>query len=219
MLFRFKYGESKVLKDTDVCVQALDNYDYLRNALAYIPRNAFDNGAASISDYKWTGFRACFKKTQESFGAKKVSDMTVRERKRVFHTEEDLSSTGWIVNANDELEPGSFCDIDYLEWAFRRDEAFFLRLVGGVNVAEMTEKLVLAPRTMKTDEEFFREVNVISQKWFTCALRDLSRTQKVRLLPYVYRTMKTTVMQMARAFGMEREEIRRLLNMPHPELS
>lgn len=219
MHFRFRYGEAKVLKDTDVCVQALDNYDYLRNALAYIPRNALDNGASCIADYKWTGFRAFFRKTKPFDRFKQVSQMSVRERKRVFHTEEDLSATCWVVNDKDELEPQSFCDTEYLEWAFHKDEAFFLRLVGGVNVSEMTEKLVMSPRQKRTDADFFKEVNDISVTWFSAPVRDLSKTQKARLLPYVYRMMRTTVMQMARTFGLDREEISRLLNSPISEVS
>ena len=213
MHFRRKYGEVKALKGTNVNVQILDNDWYLRNALAYIPRNAFDNGAELIAEYKWTGFRAFFRRESPAGILRKVADMSEKEWRQIFHTGDDLSNTKWLVNANDELEPISFCDTSYLEQAFNEDEAFFYRLVGGVNISEMTQKLVVAPRTMRTDNEFLREVDSVSERWYKTNVRNLAFDQKARLLQYIFRTIKTSVSQMARALGMERDEIRKLMNI------
>lgn len=215
MHFRRKYGEVKALKGTNVNVQILDNDWYLRNALAYIPRNAFDNGAELIAEYKWTGFRAFFRKKSPAGILRKVADMSEKEWRQIFHTGDDLSNTTWLVNANDELEPISFCDTAYLEQAFNRDEAFFYRLVGGVNIPEMTQKLVVAPRTMRTDSEFLKELDSVSERWYKTNVRNLTFDQKARLLQYIFRTIKTSVPQMARALGMERDEIRKLMNLDH----
>ena len=79
-------------------------------------------------------------------------------------------------------------------------------------MAEMTQKLVVSPRQMKTDAEFLKEVEAISLRWFMTGVRDLPSSRKARLIPYVYHTMKTTVPQLARIFGLSRNEITRLLN-------
>jgi len=213
MYFRRKYGEIKSLKKADIDVQILDTEWYLRNTLAYIPRNALDNGAKNIADYKWTGFRAFFRKSQDHANLKKVADMSFREWRAVFHTGDNLSDTSWLLNKDYELEPFSFCDTAYLEKAFGEDESFFYKCVGTVNVSEMTQKLVISPRTMKTDAEFMKELENISDKWFNTNVGNLADSQKARLLPYVFRASKTSVAQLARAFGMEREKIRRLLNI------
>lgn len=213
MHFRRKYGEIKALKGTNVNVQILDNDWYLRNALAYIPRNAFDNGAEIIADYKWTGFRAYFKKEKPAGILRRVADMSEKEWRQIFHTGDDLSNTTWLVNANDELEPISFCDKEYLEQAFNGDEAFFYKSVGMVNVPEMTQKLVVSPRKMKTDAEFMKDLESVSDRWFHSSARCLSSDQQARLLPYIFRTNKTSVAQMSRALGMEKDAIRKLLNL------
>lgn len=213
MFFRRKYGETKALKETDIDVQFLDTEWYLRNALAYIPRNALDNGAKNIADYKWTGFRAFFRKKHNHENMKKVADMSFREWRAVFHTGDNLSGTPWLLNKDCEIEPFSFCDINYLEQAFGGDESFFYKCVGTVNVPEMTQKLVVSPRTMKTDADFMKELELISSKWFNSNVGNLAESQKVRMLPYVFRSSKTSIAQLARAFGMEREKIRRLLNV------
>ena len=212
-LFSRKYGSSKVLHHTDVDVQLLDNDWYLRNALAYIPRNAYDNGAKNLMDYKWTGFRAFFRSGSSVGKGRAVSDMTRRECREVLHPGDNLGDVPWRVNSEGELEPDSFCDIAYLEQAFNNDETFFHKSVGGVNLAEMTQKLVVSPRQMKTDAEFRKEVDAISLRWFMTGLSDLPASKKARLIPYVYHTMKTTIPQLARTFGLSKDDITRLLNV------
>ena len=212
-LFQKKCSESKVLRHTDVCVLLLDTDWYLRNALAYIIRNAFDNGAINLTDYKWTGFRACFRDKSQPIEGIPVSKMTTREWRNHFHTGDSLASVPWVLNSQYELEPASACEIDYLESAFAKDEAFFYKSVGIVNVAEMTQKLVINPRQSLTDAVFFKEMESISQRWYSTCVSSLSITQKARLIPYVYHIMKTNVNQLSRGFGLSREEVSRLLNL------
>ena len=212
-IFRKRYGESKILRGVDVDVQLLDTDWYLRNALAYVPRNAYDNGAKNLFDYKWTGFRAFFRSGTREGPRWPVTKMTRREWREIMHTGDDLSDVPWMVNAFGEIEPDSVCDTDYLEQAFNRDVTFFYKSIGSVNTAEMTQKLVVSPRKIKTDEEFFKEIEAVSMRWFMTGVSGLPMSKKARLIPYVYHTMKTTVPQLARGFGMSREEIRRLLNL------
>ena len=211
LLFRKKYGEAKSLKDTTVVVQILDTDWYLRNTLAYVPRNAYDNGADTLIDYKWTGFRACFRKGAPTNVRHKVSEMTFREWRAIMHTGDNLSDVPWMLNANNELEPDSFCDFKYLEDSFNGDQSFFYKYIGIVNTSEMNQKLVVSPRKMKTDSEFLKELNELSERWYSTDARGLPESKKARLLPYVFRTMKTSIPQVARAIGMSRDEIRRLL--------
>lgn len=210
-LFQRKYGENSTLRHTDVKVQAIDTDWYLRNALAYIPRNAYDNGAKNLQDYKWTGSRAFFRKTMPP-GLKRVREMTTREWRELFHTGDKLGNVPWMVNNNGELEPFSFCDTKYLEAAFNNDEAFFYKSIGSVNVPEMTQKLVVNPRKRLTDSEFLKEIEQLSQRWYSLGVAQLSRTQKAHLIPYVNHTILTGIPQLSRGFGMIREDVERLLN-------
>ena len=211
-LFKKKYGETKVLRGTNVNIQAIDTVDYLRNVLSYIPRNAYDNGAASLLDYKWTGFRAFFRQEKPSSLRFPVAKLSKRECRAIMHTADDLGNVPWMLNVDNELEPNSCCDVGYLEMAFNNDVTFFYKSVGLVNTAEMTQKLIVAPRKLKTDAEFFKEINSLSLRWFMTTVSDLPVSKKARLIPYVYHTMKTTVPQLARGFGIPREEISRLID-------
>lgn len=209
-----RYGEYKLLRRTDVKALCLDNDWYVRNTLAYVPRNALDNGC-NVNEYRWSGYRAMFRgkvAPGNPVPVRKVGDMTRREQRALFYTGDDLSGVPWLVDADGCLVPESFCDTDYLEQAFNHDQVYFIRTIGEVNVAEMRERLVDAPRTMRVDDEVRKDAESEALRWFKTELIALTRLQKSRLIPFFNRTRKTTVKQLARVFGMKREEIQDILH-------
>ena len=210
MWFSSKYKERGKLKDVDVKALYLDNNWHTRNALAYIPRNALDNGC-NVNEYKWSGYSAMFNSRKTPSGYRRVSQLSKREKRALMHTGDDLSNVGWLLDKQGRLVPESICDNNYLEQAFDNDQAFFLKTVGGQNSAEMKQKLVDLPRKMLPDTEFNKNVNDISRRWFGAELPQLTKEKKTRLLPYVFRTSKTTVSQLARAFELTREEVKEML--------
>jgi len=210
MWFRRRYGEEGILRHTDIKAIWLDSDWYVRNALAYIPRNALDNGCP-VQDYRWTGYRAMFRQGYERNTGRKVASLTKRERERILHTGDDLSDVRWLLNEREELIPDSFCEHRYLEQAFEQDPAFFLKTIGGQNAAEMQNKLITAPRAIQTDGEFFKLATETSQRWFQAEIPSISLERKIRLITYLHRTSRTTVPQLARVFGLPRNQISRIL--------
>ena len=210
MWFRNKYGQSRTLAGVDIKAIALDNDWYVRNALAYIPRNALDNGC-NVNDYNWSGFNAMFKDRKQS-GLIPVKGLTKKQKRDIMHTGDKLDDVPWLLDKDGCLVPSSFCDYTYLEQAFNNDLSFFLKAIGAQNSSEMTWKLVDGPRTMLADGEFLKAIDEISIRWFQSRVSDLSIQSKIRLLPYVYRTAKTSVPQLSRTFGLSREEISRILS-------
>lgn len=210
MWFRRRYGEEGILRHTDIKAIWLDSDWYVRNALAYIPRNALDNGCP-VQDYRWTGYRAMFRQGYERNTGRKVASLTKRERERILHTGDDLSDVRWLLNEREELIPDSFCEHRYLEQAFEQDPAYFLKTIGGQNAAEMQNKLITAPRTIQTDGEFFKLATETSQRWFQAEIPSISLERKIRLITYLNRTSRTTVPQLARVFGLPRNQISRIL--------
>ena len=128
-----------------------------------------------------------------------------------MHTGDNLDDVPWLLDKDGRLIPSSFCAYTYLEQAFNNDLAFFLKVIGSQNSSEMTWKLVDVPRTMLVDGEFLKQVNETSNRWFQSDISGLSVQSKIRLLPYIYRTMKTSIPQLARTFGLSREEITHIL--------
>lgn len=209
--FRAKYHEAKILHRVEAQAIWLDNEWYIRNALAYIPRNALDNGC-SVQDYPWSGFRAMFRIGPGPEGVR-VAALTKREMSCLMHTRESLKNVHWQLDGQNHLIPDSFCDTAYLEQAFNEDPAYWLKTIGGVNPAEMEEKLVDGPRRMLPDSEFLKLVSDTVQRWFSQELATLPREKKLRIVPYLWRTRKTTVSQLARVMGMGRDEIEKILGI------
>jgi hypothetical protein len=214
MWFSRKYGESGVLKGKDVKAICLDSDWYVRSALAYVPRNALDNGC-NVNEYPWSGYRAMFsQEMSKRVNVRPVSSLHRDEMRRIMHTADKLKDVPWLLDDFGRLIPSSICDSAYLEQAFGNDQSFFLRTIGSLNPAEMNQKLIDNPRKRLTDSEFYKHTAAVSLRWFKAELSRLSLEQKARLIPYISRTMKTSVPQLARTFGLDRGVIRKMLGRP-----
>lgn len=211
--FQAKYGVHHFMSGVDIRALYLNSDWYVRNTLAYIPRNALDNGS-SIYEYPWSGYSAMFADQEKKSKGALVSKLTRRQQDQVLHSRESLKDVSWRYDNDGNLIPETFCDSEYLEQAFNHDPAYFLKMIGTVNPSEMQEKLVDGPRRMLPDSDFFQEVADISRRWFSAEITDLSLEKKYHLLPYIWRTRKTTVNQLARVFKLERESVRNALRKP-----
>lgn len=206
MWFTHKYHERKLYHKRCVDVQLLDNDYYLRNAIAYVFRNALDN-SSNIEDYPWSGYRAVFSNGKCNVWTRPASSLSKRERETLFHTNDPLKGTQWLINTDGCLEPASTCDYHYIEAVFNNSQAFLMKAIGTVNCAQMELQLIDAPRTRMLDVDFFKHITMLSQRWFSRSVSELSLEQKTRLIPYVYRTTSTSIPQLARGFSLERDKV------------
>ena len=208
----WKYSEPGILSRSHVDVQYLDSDWYVRNALAYIPRNANDTGCR-IEDYPWSGYRGLFVGGKSLHACRRVSSLSRREREALFRTHLDLSCVPWLINAQGSLEPASACDWQYLESAFNHDQAFFLKMIGSVNMAEMQQKLEMNKRVRHTDAEMLAIISNLAEKFYHRSILELTPDMKARLLPYLYRGYRTGVPQLARCLQMPRDLVAGLIPM------
>ncbi len=210
MWFSHKYHERKLYHKRCVDVQLLDNDYYLRNAIAYVFRNALDN-SSNIEAYPWSGYRAVFSGGRCSVWTRPAKSLSKREREAIFHTNDPLKDTRWLINADGYLEPVSTCDYLYVESVFNNSQAFLMKAIGTVNCAQMELQLIDAPRTRMLDSDFFKHITMLSERWFSKPPSGLSLEQKTRLIPYVYRTTSTSIPQLARSFGLARDKISEII--------
>lgn len=206
----WKYNEPGVLSGSRVDVRYLDYDSYVRNALAYIPRNALD-AHGRIEDYPWSGYRGMFVEGKSRHACRRVSALSRRERESLFRTHADLSGVPWLINSTGNLEPASTCDWQYLESAFNHDQAFFLKTIGTVNVAEMRQKLVENMRRKHTDMEMMTVISEMADKFYSRTVPDLSPDMKAKMITYLYRSYRTSVPQLARCLQLPRDLTARLV--------
>ena len=214
--FSKKYRQRKVLRRTSAVALYLDSDWYVRNTLAYVPKNALD-ALSRVEDYPWSGYRGMFCQGKAPDGIRRADSMTRREKEACFHTHDTLDGLPWVVNVDGGLEPASACDHAYLESAFGNDQAFFLKTIGTVSMAEMQQKLVDNPRQRQNDIEMLKTLESIAQGWFKCGLMELPLEKKARLLPYIYRSFRTSIAQLARCFGLAPSAVARMVGKPRPD--
>ena len=205
------YGVKRILHGIETKAIMMTDRMHIRNALAYVPRNALDNGQ-NVDTYKWSGYRGMFCRERPE-SVRPVSGLTSREKRAIMHTCENLSGVSWALNDRNELEPFYTCDHAYLEQAFENDQAYFLKTIGSLNIAETRYNLEEKPFDMSSDSEVFNELDSISKKWFEIPVASLTKDKKFRILPYYFRTRKTTVAQLARVLGLARNEVRDVLRL------
>ena len=205
-----KYGERNVMARTRISVQYLDSDRYVRNALAYIPRNAADTGYR-IEDYPWSSYRGMFVRAEMVAGWRAVSGLSRREKEAVFRTHKDLSQVAWVLDERDRIVPSSACDCAYVESAFLNDQTYYLRLIGEVNPAEMHQKLVLNSRVWQNDAKFMVCVTDVASRWFKKEVPTLTPAEKAKLITYLFRSYYTSVAQLARCLQLRKEDVRRVL--------
>lgn len=205
-----KYGERNIMARTRISVQYLDTDCYVRQALAYIPRNAADTGCR-VEDYPWSSYRGMFAGGEESPGLQAVCRLTRKEKEALFRTHKDLSGVPWLVDGQGRIDPASACDCAYVESAFLGDKSGYLRMIGEVNPAEMWQKLVLNSRVRQSDAKFMVCVADVAGRWFRKEVPNLTPVEKEKLVTYLFRSYYTSVAQLARCLQLRREDVRRIL--------
>lgn len=210
---RWKYHEAGILRRSNIYIQYLDSDSYVRNTLAYIPRNVKDT-SCRIEDYRWSGYRGMFVQGKVQTAGRPVSSLTRREKESIFHTHEDLSRLPWILNMDDGLEPASACDYAYLESAFAHDQTFFLKTIGSLNEEEMQQQLLLNKRRKLTDKEFLPIINDMAEHWYNKTVAALTPNNKARMLKYLKNSYRSTPSQLARCLQMPYSEVTALLKIP-----
>ncbi len=207
----WKYGENRTMKRADVNVQYLDSDWYVRNTLAYIPRNALDAGS-SVDEYPWSSYRAMFSSAPRDPFSRQVSALSRRDKESLLHTHADLRGVPWLLDRNGRLDPATTCDREYLESAFNHDQAYFLKTIGAVNCAEMHQKLVAGPRRWQKDDEFYLTLSDTADRWFQKKIPELTIEMKSRLIPYIFRCYRTSPSQLARCLRLEMSQVEEILS-------
>ena len=210
MYFSRKYSDLSVMRGVDAKSIYIHSDYYLRNAIAYDIRNAVDNGAKQIADYNWTSFSAYFRDHSSIMG-RKAASLSKRERRRIMHTDDIITDESWLLDENDMIIPHSICNYKYVEGAFNNDSAYFMKMIGVVDKAEMTQSLIIAPRVKVTDGELLKYAEEVSERFFKTKIHNLSIDKKTRIITYVFHTRKTDLSQLSRIFELNREYLSRLL--------
>lgn len=205
-----KYGPGAYFQDIKSKPIFLEDNYHVRNTICYVPRNSIDMGI-KVDDYRWSAYRALFRKGRIDVPVKKVSEMTARETRAIFKTGDILKDVPWLVTEDGCIEPASYCDYSYAEEAFDNDITYFTRILGLTDDDQMEEELVNKPRRLLSTKELLKEIEVMSIKRYGIGPSLMTVSQKIPLIKSIYYSSRTTPAQLARCFGLTKADVEEIL--------
>lgn len=202
-----RYDENcSIYQRVDTRPVYIEDDNYLRNVLCYIPRNALDMGIA-VDQYEWSSYRSMFSCGRSERKCFPISSLTTRQTRDMFKTGDCLGDTNWLISGSGIIEPVSYCDWRYAEAAFYDDPKFFLRKLGTTDDELMEQLMVKDQQRMKPLDELIKLAEERSRNRFSKSLSQLSFTQKIPLVKAMYYSIHTSPKQLARCFGVEKDQI------------
>ena len=208
-----KYNMSDALRGIEDSISIIDSVSYFRNCVAYILRNALCARICKrIEDYPWSSY-PCYFNMQEKDGARRISGMGVRERRRLLKTRLDLSECPYLVNEEGMIEARSFVRHDIVEKAFINSGKFFLASLGTCNDAKMEYELTCKPLVRVNDKELAEVIEKLAEKKFAGKkISWLTRSEKCSIIKNIYFNNKTSIPQLSRILGLSKGLIRQILS-------
>lgn len=211
---RNKYGMSQVMHNSSDSISLIDSIKYLRNCIAYIFRNPISARIClKPEDYKWSSYYSCLKPAAVCGEARKMSDMTYTERRKVMHTGKNLSECPFSVNDEGYVTLDSFVRNDIVSNAFLNSGKMLMYHLGSCNDAKTEYELVYQPMMEATDNDMYDAVSkYVAVRFRSKAISDLTTPEKCSILKTLFFNHKTTVPQLARIMGLSRELVMKMLS-------
>ena len=208
-----KYNMSEALRGIEDSISLIDSISYFRNCVAYILRNALcARICRRIEDYPWSSYQ-CYFNTSVTEGSRRLSDLGVREARKILKTRTDLSKCRYLINADGMIEPRSFVRHDIVEKAFINSGKFFLASLGTCNDAKMEYEMTCKPLVRVNDKELAEVIEALAEKKFAGKrISWLTQSEKCSIIKNIFFNNKTTIPQLSRILGLPKELIRQILS-------
>ena len=208
-----KYNMSGALRGIEDSISLIDSISYFRNCVAYILRNALcARICRRVEDYPWSSY-ACYFNTESSMGAMRISDLGIRERRRILKTRMDLSKCPYMIDSEGMIQAKSFIRHDIVEKAFGYSGKFFLASLGTCNDAKMEYEMTCKPLVRVDDKELAEVIETLAEDKFAGRkISGLTQSEKCSIIKNIYFNNKTSIPQLSRILGLSKAIIRQILS-------
>ena len=107
----------------------------------------------------------------------------------------------------------SFIKVSLVEKAFINSGKSFLAYLGKCNDSQMEYELAIKPECHSSDTDMIVLTQELSAKWFGIRnIWELSTEQKCKMVKKLYFSNNTSIPQLSRVLGIERDIIRKILS-------
>ena len=176
-----------------------DDVEVMRKII-YVFRNPLDAGDSLLPENHPWGVGRLFFQKDTAVAAKRVGNMTLDERRALFHTRIDLPAD-WEVDANGMLLPRCYIDLAEVHRLFRSPRRFLSFLF--VRKKDLTEHDAQCARPfleIRADKQLRADANAESQRLFHRPIANLSEPDRLRIATTLWQNRRTlSRKQLARA--------------------
>ena len=183
---------------------------YLKACISYVLMNPV---AAKIvvrpEDYKWSSFNAYFNDSPVEGYA--VADLQARQVRKLLHTHDNLSKSRLLLSKSGIVVIRSFVDYKFVERLFMGKTEFYRSLALTDYSAEESKYV---PHVLRfSDSELYAELKALSSAMFNVDTPLLTKQQKIKLLPIIYKRTKVTYRRLARVLRLPSKEVASILGI------
>lgn len=176
-----------------------DDVEVMRKII-YVFRNPLDAGDPLLPEnYPWGVGRLFFQK-DTAVAAKRVGDMTLEERRALFHTRIDLPPD-WEIDANGMLLPRCYIDLDEVHRLFGSPRRYLSFLfVRKKDLSEQDAQCARPFLEIRADKQLRAEAHAESQRLFHLPITQLTEPDRLRIASLLWQNRRTfSRKQLARA--------------------
>lgn len=213
MYLRNQYGSQKTMHCSDDSISLIDSIQYLRNCIAYIFRNPVSAKICTrVEDYKWSSYDSSFRMEESDAPSYKINELSFNQKRKLLRTGINLASCPFLI-CEGYISLGSFVRSDLLGKAFWNSGKSFLYHLGCCNDAKMEYELVHQPLMNATDTDMYDAVvKYVSNRFHNKSISDLTTSEKCSILKSIFFNNRTTIPQLSRILGLQRDLVRRILS-------
>lgn len=214
-MWHYNHNNGRYMNALEFDIKELADERYLLNSIAYVLRNGIAAGFAYCpDDYRWSSAGLYFRSPEmlESLSSKcvTVSELSVRERRRIMHSHTDIPSD-WKVTPEGFIWPGSYVDYKLVENLYRTPRSFTF-FMGQSKEEDINKSLGMIGNVTIPDMELRAKAIELSMEMFkTTYIRKLTVPNRLSLAKELRRIYKCSAKQIARIVHLEQMYVKEFM--------
>ena len=210
-----KRYSGKMLERMDFDIRLMEDEKYILNSIAYALRNGIAAGYCYCTeDYPWSSgglyFRMPERIMEMTSGWKQISDITTRDKRRMFQTKADIPA-GWKITPEGFIWPGNYIDFKMVEKLYRTPKSFTF-FMGQSKEDEINRSLGISECIALPDMELREKTVTLCLRMFnTTDLRRLDVQKRITLGKELRRNYRCSAKQIARIIHLAPQYVKELV--------
>jgi len=180
----------------------------LGQKIVYLYRNPVAAGMRIVPQgYRWSSAFLAFSDTGWMLAdARKISEISIRERRKIFSSHSDLPGD-WLVLRNGMIWPGCYVATSFAEKQFSNIQAFMFELNNRKVDQETEEEMASESFSLPDADVRFRATQLCMEYFRKSRVMQCSADERLKLARLLRQELKCNSKQLARVLHLRREDL------------